>query len=344
MSRAELELAIDWAAVEGWNPGLADATPFHVADPAGFLIGLVDGTPAAVISVVRYGQDFGFLGFYIAAPPIAARATACGCGRQGSIILMVAPSVWTAWSHSRPTTVARASPTHGPTSATVAVGCADATIGLIDARTLPFAAIERLDARCSRLLDPPSSRPGSPCREQQPGTGRGRSAHRARHDPSLPAGLQGRAALRAARAPPSGCCVVSPNRPRGRSCSSTCPARTTGHGDGERSRPRRAIRDRADVSWRGPRSAPRPRLRDHDVRARLNAVPGVASPAHDVAPAVRVRRGRHIRLRRPGRTRPSPDRQAHRDRPRVAYHLMIRALPATWPNLRRAGSPNYAIH
>src|SRR5262245_49128429 len=37
MSRAELGLALDWAAAEGWNPGLDDATPFHVADPAGFL-------------------------------------------------------------------------------------------------------------------------------------------------------------------------------------------------------------------------------------------------------------------------------------------------------------------
>jgi GNAT superfamily N-acetyltransferase len=73
MSRAELELALDWAAAEGWNPGLHDATPFHVADPAGFLVGLVDGEPAATISVVRHGDGFGFLGFYIVRPELRGR-------------------------------------------------------------------------------------------------------------------------------------------------------------------------------------------------------------------------------------------------------------------------------
>jgi hypothetical protein len=68
MSRAELDLAIDWAAAEGWNPGLADAAAFQAADPGGFLIGLRDEKPLACISVVRYGAEFGFLGFYIAHP------------------------------------------------------------------------------------------------------------------------------------------------------------------------------------------------------------------------------------------------------------------------------------
>jgi len=76
MSRAELDLAIDWAAAEGWNPGLADATAFHAADPSGFLIALRDQEPVACISVMRYGSDFGFLGFYIAHP--AARGQGCG--------------------------------------------------------------------------------------------------------------------------------------------------------------------------------------------------------------------------------------------------------------------------
>jgi ribosomal protein S18 acetylase RimI-like enzyme len=68
MSAAELDLAVEWAAREGWNPGLNDALAFRVADPAGFLVGLKDGVPVTSISVVRYGADFGFLGFYIATP------------------------------------------------------------------------------------------------------------------------------------------------------------------------------------------------------------------------------------------------------------------------------------
>ncbi|MEK9971734.1 MAG: GNAT family N-acetyltransferase, partial [Ferrovibrio sp.] len=68
MSRAQLDTAVDWAANEGWNPGLNDAGIFHAADPQGFLVGLQDGEPVACISVVRYGHRYGFLGFYIAAP------------------------------------------------------------------------------------------------------------------------------------------------------------------------------------------------------------------------------------------------------------------------------------
>jgi hypothetical protein len=68
MSAADLDLAVEWAAAEGWNPGLDDAGVFRAADPRGFLMGLVDGEPATSISVVRYGEGFGFLGFYIAAP------------------------------------------------------------------------------------------------------------------------------------------------------------------------------------------------------------------------------------------------------------------------------------
>jgi GNAT superfamily N-acetyltransferase len=68
MTRAELDLAVEWAAAEGWNPGLCDATAFHAADPEGFLIACRDDAPLACVSAVRYGDGFGFLGFYIAHP------------------------------------------------------------------------------------------------------------------------------------------------------------------------------------------------------------------------------------------------------------------------------------
>lgn len=68
MQRQDLDLAVEWAAREGWNPGLADAECFQAADSGGFLMGFVGGEPVACISVVRYGETFGFLGFYIARP------------------------------------------------------------------------------------------------------------------------------------------------------------------------------------------------------------------------------------------------------------------------------------
>jgi GNAT superfamily N-acetyltransferase len=69
----EISLAVDWAAAEGWNPGLADAACFAAPDPGGFLLGEVDGVPAATVSCVNYGADFAFLGFYIVRPDLRGR-------------------------------------------------------------------------------------------------------------------------------------------------------------------------------------------------------------------------------------------------------------------------------
>jgi ribosomal protein S18 acetylase RimI-like enzyme len=68
MTRDEVDIAIDWAAAEGWNPGLADASCFHTADPGGFFVGLLDDEPIATISAVKYGESFAFVGFYIVRP------------------------------------------------------------------------------------------------------------------------------------------------------------------------------------------------------------------------------------------------------------------------------------
>src|SRR3546814_1528602 len=54
-------------------PGRRDAANFHVADPSGFLMGFVDDQPVACISVVRYGDGYGFLGFYIVARELRGR-------------------------------------------------------------------------------------------------------------------------------------------------------------------------------------------------------------------------------------------------------------------------------
>lgn len=68
MTRSELTRVVEWAAAEGWNPGLYDIDCFYAVDKRGFLIGLLDGEPIASISVVKYGETFGFLGFYIVRP------------------------------------------------------------------------------------------------------------------------------------------------------------------------------------------------------------------------------------------------------------------------------------
>jgi len=70
----EISIAVDWAAAEDWNPGLADAACFSTVDPDGFLIGELEGAPAATISCVNYGATFAFLGLYI------VRKDLRGCG------------------------------------------------------------------------------------------------------------------------------------------------------------------------------------------------------------------------------------------------------------------------
>ncbi|MDP2697265.1 GNAT family N-acetyltransferase [Thalassospira sp.] len=68
LGMTDFRTALDWAADEGWNPGLHDADAFFNADPEGFW-GVFDRQGlAAVISAVRYGSQFGFVGFYICRP------------------------------------------------------------------------------------------------------------------------------------------------------------------------------------------------------------------------------------------------------------------------------------
>ena len=47
------------------DPGLHDARSFYAADPDGLLLGELDGAPVGLVSAVRYGSGFGFLGLYI---------------------------------------------------------------------------------------------------------------------------------------------------------------------------------------------------------------------------------------------------------------------------------------
>ncbi len=78
MKKSEIDLAIDWAEAEGWNPGIHDADCFYAADPSGFFIGLLDDEPVAMVSAVPYEDSYGFMGFYIVKPEVRTR----GYGQQ----------------------------------------------------------------------------------------------------------------------------------------------------------------------------------------------------------------------------------------------------------------------
>ena len=148
MRPEEIAIAADWAAAEGWNPGLADAACFATVDPEGFFIGELDGAPAATISCVNYDARFAFLGFYIVRPDLRGR----GYGLR----------IWNAAiAHARARTIgldgvvaqqenyrksgfqfAYANIRYGGTVASAP----DAPAGIVPLADLPFATVEMDDA------------------------------------------------------------------------------------------------------------------------------------------------------------------------------------------------------
>jgi GNAT superfamily N-acetyltransferase len=78
MTRSEVDLALDWAANEGWNPGIHDAEPFFQADPEGFFAGEMNGEIVATVSLVRYRGDLAFGGFFMVRPDVRGH----GVGRE----------------------------------------------------------------------------------------------------------------------------------------------------------------------------------------------------------------------------------------------------------------------
>jgi len=78
MTKAEVPFAIGEAAREGWNPGRHDAACFYEADPEGFLVADLDGTPVGCVAAIRYGDRYGFLGLFI----VAERFRGMGIGMR----------------------------------------------------------------------------------------------------------------------------------------------------------------------------------------------------------------------------------------------------------------------
>ncbi|MHB8898841.1 MAG: GNAT family N-acetyltransferase [Thermoguttaceae bacterium] len=100
MASHELSLAIDWAAEEGWNPGIHDAETFYRADPQGFFLALHEGKPVGCCSAVVYDRVFAFFGLFIVHPDYRGRGIGlaltgaamdhvggCNCGLDGVVAM-----------------------------------------------------------------------------------------------------------------------------------------------------------------------------------------------------------------------------------------------------------------
>jgi GNAT superfamily N-acetyltransferase len=78
LDKTGLQTLVSWAAAEGWNPGPYDADVFWATDPEGFYGCFDDGELVGGGSIVSYGGQFGFMGFFIVKPEYRAR----GIGRM----------------------------------------------------------------------------------------------------------------------------------------------------------------------------------------------------------------------------------------------------------------------
>jgi GNAT superfamily N-acetyltransferase len=158
MRRTELDLALDWAAAEGWNPGLRDADAFWAADPEGFLLAeLGDAEPVGCISVVRYGPAFGFLGFYIVRPEWRGQGHGlalwrAGMARLGDRCVGLDGVVAQQDNYRRSGfALAHRNIRFGVEQVAAAAAVSPALprgMAVVPAATLPFAAIAAFDATC----------------------------------------------------------------------------------------------------------------------------------------------------------------------------------------------------
>lgn len=78
LDRGELDEVIEWAAGEGWNPGLHDAEVFWATDPKGFIGIEQGGELVGGGSIVSYEGRFGFMGLFIVRPELRG----AGIGRR----------------------------------------------------------------------------------------------------------------------------------------------------------------------------------------------------------------------------------------------------------------------
>jgi GNAT superfamily N-acetyltransferase len=64
----DMPILIDWAAKEGWKPGIYDAELNFLADPTGYSVAALQGEVVGCVGHLRYGNVFGYICFFIVKP------------------------------------------------------------------------------------------------------------------------------------------------------------------------------------------------------------------------------------------------------------------------------------
>lgn len=73
MTDPEIAMLGDWAAQEGWNPGLGDLDVARASDPEAFVAIRQGDTLIGGGSIIRHDDTFGFMGLFILRPDMRGR-------------------------------------------------------------------------------------------------------------------------------------------------------------------------------------------------------------------------------------------------------------------------------
>ena len=376
MTRAELDTAVEWAAAEGWNPGLGDATAFWAADPEGFFVGELDGELVASISIVRYADRRSFLGFYIVRPDQRGRGfgwrlwefarrevadAVNGTGLDGVIDQVEAYRRSGFVLAHRNVRYVAANPAHASRCRLGPLG-AGRSRAVHAAPTWPTSSTTT--PACSDAGGPSSSRPGSPKTGSEcPRRTGGGTDHRIRRHPPGHGGVPREPALRrddrhrgepARRAARNGACGRAGRRRRpGR--QRRCRAARHRALDDARVRDRPHVRGRRARHRLAPSASASPRSSSAD----LDRVLGDPRGRHVAAASADERRCRHAAdtttrptdaatpdrhcgsVRRRGSRRRCQRRPAAHGRPPCGQRGLrtLRPCPSTAPPRTRARSP-----
>jgi GNAT superfamily N-acetyltransferase len=65
LGKSDLTTLVNWASIEGWNPGKNDVDVFWNTDPDGFLGFYYEDKLIAGGAIVSYNNEFGFMGLFI---------------------------------------------------------------------------------------------------------------------------------------------------------------------------------------------------------------------------------------------------------------------------------------
>lgn len=156
MTRADLDLALDWAEAEGWDPVLTEAESLSAFDAEGLLVARGgDGAPLACVAALRCGAALGRLSLLLVSPGARGRGLGravlrAGLERLGGATCLVMDDLLPGLAKQRATGFAEAWTHQRHVVARPLVPAAALRVGqvLLDARDAPFAPLLDFDARC----------------------------------------------------------------------------------------------------------------------------------------------------------------------------------------------------